>query len=192
MYSGQAFTEDSEMSGTYDNPHISNFRVPLIFRHPLLPRLQLNVNAASISILPTILDLLVNTDSLNKLDKEAASDLIHEYEGQSLVRPYKTTHNGRQAWNMGILNAGGTRLSVSSAAVPFRLSLPLRDDYTYSFTDAQEDPNELDFIEEWNIDSLAATIRRQHGDAAADWVIDAEQVGKWWVEERKRLWNYRE
>ncbi|KAI5307612.1 hypothetical protein KEM55_007855, partial [Ascosphaera atra] len=39
---GQAFEEDSSTTGTYENPHISNFRVPLVFRHPHLPRVHID------------------------------------------------------------------------------------------------------------------------------------------------------
>ncbi|OAX79570.1 hypothetical protein ACJ72_06113 [Emergomyces africanus] len=94
---GQAFEEDSDRTGTYENPHISNFRVPLVFRHPHLPRIQVHANASSMSILPTILDLLVSTKSLDAIDTAAASDLMHDYEAQSLLRPYQPSFNGRQA-----------------------------------------------------------------------------------------------
>ena len=78
--------------------------------------MHLNVNGSAVSILPTILDLLVNTNSLNADDTEIALDLMNEYEGQSLIRPYRTSHNGREAWNMGVINAGGSMLSVGALA----------------------------------------------------------------------------
>lgn len=83
-------------------------------------------------------------------------------------------------------------LSVGSAAVPFRLILPLKDDFTYVFSNLETDPHELEVIEEWNLKALVDRVRRVHGAQAADWVADADKVGRWWVEERKRLWNYRE
>lgn len=188
--SGQAFAEDSHIIGTFENGHISNFRVPLVFRHPLLPRLDMHVNASSMSILPTILDLLINTDSLDDVDKNAASDLIQEYEGQSLLRPYKESHNGRQAWNMGIINTGGTMLSVASAAAPYRLILPLTREFTFIFSDLSQDPYEMDVVEDWDLHSLLHTVKRKYGHDAAHWLKEAEQVGRWWVDEKKRLWNY--
>ncbi|KAE8551707.1 hypothetical protein EYB25_005597 [Talaromyces marneffei] len=187
---GQAFAEDSHIIGTFENGHISNFRVPLVFRHPLLPRLEVHANASSMSILPTILDLLINTNSLDDVDKNAASDLIHEYEGQSLLRPYKESHNGRQAWNMGIINTGGTMLSVASAAAPYRLILPLTREFTFIFSDLSQDPNETDVVEDWDFHSLLHTVKRKYGNDAAHWLSEAEKVGRWWVDEKKRLWNY--
>lgn len=189
-HSGQAFAEDSGITGTFENGHISNFQIPLVFRHPLLPRINVTANTSSIAILPTILDLLVQTNSLNEQDKDAASDLIHEYEGQSLLRPYKASKNGRQAWNMGIINTGGTMLSVASALVPYRLILPLTDNFAYRFSDLSQDPYETDVIEDWDFHSLLHTIKKKYGHDAAYWTKEAEQVGRWWVDERKRLWNY--
>ncbi|OQE80476.1 hypothetical protein PENNAL_c0046G05597 [Penicillium nalgiovense] len=187
---GQAFPEDAPVSGTYENGHISNFRIPLVFRHPLLPALQITANATSMSVVPTILDLLVNSGSLNERDSSAALDLMNEYEGQSLVRPYQATHNGRQAWNFGIINPGGTMLSVGSAAVPYRLILPLAEDFEYIFSNLDTDPNELSPLRGWSLEELIGRVQRKHGDKAGKWLVDAEKVGKWWIEEQKSLWNY--
>ncbi|OQD82674.1 hypothetical protein PENANT_c020G07053 [Penicillium antarcticum] len=187
---GQAFNEDAPVSGTYENGHISNFRIPLLFRHPLLPKLQITANATSMSVVPTILDLLVNTGSLNEMDSNAALDLMNEYEGQSLIRPYQATHNGRQAWNFGIINPGGTMLSVGSAAVPYRLILPLNPDFEYFFSNMDIDPNELAPLRGWSLEELTPRVKRLHGGNAGKWLVDAEKVGKYWVEEQKRRWNY--
>lgn len=178
------------MTGTYQNGHISNFRVPLLFHHPLLPRIHVNANCSSVSILPTILDLLVNTKSLNHEDSQIAHDLIGEYEGQSLIRPYRTSQSNRQAWIMSIINAGGTMLSVGSAAVPYRLILPLTEDFEYRFTHLDEDPYELAPITDWSLESLLTHVASTYGSEASDWVAKAEVAGLWWVDERKRLWNY--
>lgn len=178
------------MQGTYENGHVSNYRIPLVFRHPLLPKIQITANASSMSVLPTILDLLIQTKSLNTMDSTAALDLLNEYEGQSLIRPYKTTHNGRQAWNIGIINAGGTMLSVGSAAVPWRLILPLTSDFEYVFSNPETDPHELKALRGWAKEDLVANVQKVHGKEAAQWLMEAAEVGHWWVAERKRLWNH--
>ncbi|KAH7168176.1 alkaline-phosphatase-like protein [Fusarium sp. MPI-SDFR-AT-0072] len=122
---GQAFRDDIyTRTGTYKNGHVSNFRVPITFRHSHIPRVQYEANATLISILPTILDLLTNTGSLNRKDTVIASDLIHYYEGQSLIRPYKISQNGRRVWNFGVVNSGASMLSVTSADAPRRLAIP--------------------------------------------------------------------
>jgi hypothetical protein len=161
-----------------------------VFRHPLLPRIDIAANATSISILPTILDLLINTKSLNKRDTEAASDLIHEYEGQSLLRPYRTKIHGRQAWNFSIINAGGAMLSVASAAVPYRLILPLNDGHSYVFANDMEDPAELQLIEDWTELDLLKQVRRVHGEQVAAWASESIRISRWWVNEVKQIWNF--
>ncbi|KAG8362096.1 hypothetical protein FVEN_g2 [Fusarium venenatum] len=188
---GQAFQEDiPSKTGTYGNGHISNFRVPITFRHPNIPRVQYNANATSLSILPTIFDLLINTHSLNTKDTEVASELLYDYEGQSLIRPYKNSHNGRRAWNFGIINGGGSLLSVTSADAPWRLVLPLDDKSEYRFTDLKNDPLELKPLEKWSKDDLVSTVKSKYGEDASQWVVEAEAVTRWWGLERKRLWGY--
>lgn len=189
-YSGQAFKQDSEMAGTYQNPQITNFQVPLLFHHPLLPRIKVNANASTISILPTILDLLVNTGSLNDKDTDIALDLMNEYEGQSLIRPYQTVRNGREAWNFGVINKGGTLLSISSAAVPYRLVLPIAPDVEYYFSNLDADPYETSAITGWTMSALGDSIRARHGIAAYQWALKAEKVAHWWVRRQKLLWDY--
>ncbi|KAM6513898.1 hypothetical protein FALCPG4_015095 [Fusarium falciforme] len=188
---GQAFKEDiSSKTGTYENGHVSNFRVPITFRHPNIPRVQYNANATSLSILPTILDLLINTGSLNEKDTEAASDLIHDYEGQSLIRPYKASHNGRRAWNFGVINGGASMLSLTSADAPWRLVIPLDQNSQYRFTDLNNDPLELEPLEKWSITDLTDAVTSKFGEDASQWTVQAEAVARWWGPERRRLWGY--
>ncbi|KLO90622.1 uncharacterized protein LW93_11043 [Fusarium fujikuroi] len=188
---GQAFKEDQKSkTGTYENGHVSNFRVPITFRHPHIPRVQYNANATSLSILPTILDLLINTGSLNEKDQNAAEDLIHDYEGQSLIRPYKTTYNGRRAWNFGIINGGASMLSMTSADAPWRIVIPLDDSTQYRFTDLKNDPLEKKPLEKWTLEQLTYAVRSKFGDEASQWAAEADAVSKWWGPERKRLWGY--
>ncbi|KAG5917732.1 hypothetical protein E4U42_007142 [Claviceps africana] len=187
---GQAFKEDFSKTGTYENPHISNYRVPITFRHPLLPRVQHRVDTTSLSILPTILDLLVSTDSLNSRDAAAAADIVQDYEGQSLIRLYKPTHKGRRAWNFSLVNPGGRVLVITSSDTQWRLVLPLNNKSEYFFSDLGSDPMESERIEAWSMRSLVSKVRKKHGEEAVVWLREAEKVGLWWAAERKRLWNY--
>ncbi|OGE58209.1 hypothetical protein PENARI_c001G09632 [Penicillium arizonense] len=231
---GQAFGEDNkDMTGTYENGHISNFRVPLVFHHPQMPRVDITANATALTIVPTILDLLVQSNSLDERDSEIASALLPEYQGQSLLRPFlasikEPSHKGhgdhhrrpppppspktepepepsqfearshpdspakRSVWNMGLINAGGSMLSVTTASVPYRLILPLKEGFEYSFTHLGEDPNEDHPIKAWTLKTLIEEVTPKHGEESAAWLSDAEQVGKWWVTEQKRIWGYRE
>ncbi|CAG8926084.1 unnamed protein product [Penicillium salamii] len=223
---GQAFGEDNkDMTGTYENGHISNFRVPLVFHHPQMPRVDITANATALSIIPTILDLLVESNSLDERDSEIASALLPEYQGQSLLRPFLSTveespHHGnhpppppppperdvsqpearshpdgppkRSVWNMGLINAGGSMLSVTTAGMPYRLILPLNEKFEYTFTHLGEDPGETHLTKAWTLPELIKEVKPKHGEETAIWLEDAEKVGKWWVTEQKRIWGYRE
>ncbi|KAF4974193.1 hypothetical protein FZEAL_8871 [Fusarium zealandicum] len=188
---GQAFKEDFSKTGTYENRHISNFRVPISFRHPNIPRIQYEANVTSISILPTLLDLLVNSDSLNADDTAVASDLVQDYEGQSLIRPYQKSQDGRRAWNFGLINPGGGMLTVTSADAPWRMAIPLKPDLEYTFTDLGKDPLEHDSLDAWGIKPMIAAVKSKYGEEAAAWVEEADQVAHWWSLERTRLWGYK-
>lgn len=189
-----AFEEDAPVHSTFENGHISNMRVPLNFYHPSMPRLQLHVNATSLSIIPTLLDLLVTTSSLDAEDSNIASDLIQQYEGQSLIRPFQVRKNNRQAWNIAVLNAGGGFLSVSSVAVPYRLVIPVCKSGVFRFTSTDIDPNERNPIEANSITQLKSrvlrSVRRHLKTEAGAWIEEAEQIGKWWVLEQRRRWRY--
>lgn len=189
---GQAFQEDFKKTGTYENGHVSNFRVPVTFYHPMIPRVQHRVNTTSMSILPTILDLLITTGSLGARDAFAASDLIQDYEGQSLIRPYRALYRGRRAWNFGVVNPGGRMLTVSSADAPWRLVMPLDGKTEFVFTDLGSDPLELERRTAWSIRGLVSDVRRQYGDEASKWLQEADLVTQWWRAERKRLWQWQE
>ncbi|KAI2792351.1 hypothetical protein POX_b02388 [Penicillium oxalicum] len=218
---GQAFAEDhKEMTGTYENGHISNYRVPIVFRHPHMPYLNIDANATSISIIPTILDLLIQSKSLNARDSEMAKALLSDYQGQSLIRPFipfikENSDAGSQAprglnsriarkthskpggrthynWNFGIVNAGGSMVAITAAGTPWRLILPLKENFEYIFSDLDKDPGELHPINSWTMHDLVKEVSTKHGDAAVEWAQDAEQVGKWWVNEQRRNWGYRE
>ncbi|KAK2741251.1 hypothetical protein FQN57_005713 [Myotisia sp. PD_48] len=189
---GQAFEEDFKVQGTYNNGHISNFRVPIVLRHPHLPRINVEANATSMTFLPTLLDLLVNSKSLDEYDSSVAADLIHDYEGQSLLRPFKSSSDGRQSWNVGIINAGGRMLAVTSAASQFRVIVPLIKETPYIFADLETDPNERDTLTEWSIKGLLSAVRRKHGEPAERWLKEADDVTRWWVKEMHRRWNYPE
>lgn len=226
---GQAFGEDNkDMTGTYENGHISNYRVPLVFHHPQMPRVDIAANATALSIIPTILDLLVQSNSLDERDAEIASAILPEYQGQSLLRPFLSSieephhHHGhhpppppppqrdlsqietrgrpdgphgppkRFVWNMGLINAGGSMLSVTTADMPYRLILPLKESFEYTFTHLGEDPGEKTLTKAWTLAQLIKEVAPKHGEEATAWLEDAEKVGKWWVTEQKRIWGWRE
>ncbi|KAJ4117535.1 hypothetical protein NW768_010898 [Fusarium equiseti] len=188
---GHSFKDDAGKEGTYENQFISNYRVGLTFRHPHLPRVQYDANTTTISILPTILDLLINSGSLNEKDTHLASDLVQDYEGQSLIRPYKKSDGDRRAWAFSVVNSGAGMLGVTSADVNWRLVIPLSKTIEYRVTDAVNDPMELKAVTAWTPEELVTAAGSSLGDDAAKWVAEAIPIAQWWVKERQRLWRYK-
>ncbi|PVH90592.1 alkaline phosphatase-like protein [Periconia macrospinosa] len=186
---GYPFPEDTEAWGVTGNPHITAFQVPLVFRHPHLPRIQVSANASSMSILPTILDLLIQSGSLDQDDITIASALIKQYQGQSLLRPFRNIHDDRQGWNLAIVASGGSLLAISSAAVPYRLVIPLVKGYEYRFTNLDIDPAEVQPLVAWSLDDLRTAVHDKYDPEASSWVDKAAEVGEWWLQEQDRLWN---
>lgn len=185
-----AFDVTDGSSSNIENGHVSNFNVPLVFIHPQLPRVQVSAKTTTISILPTILDLLISTNSLNTRASETATHLISQYQGQSLIRTFLPTKNGRQPWYFGIINPGGSMLAVSSAAAPWRLVLPLCKSAPFRFTDIETDPAEKSPIEGWTLEEAESRVRRLHGEEAARWLLQAEKLARWWFWEQRERWGY--
>ncbi|KAL1965841.1 hypothetical protein VTN77DRAFT_5162 [Rasamsonia byssochlamydoides] len=188
----------SSMKTTYANPHISSFPVPLTFHHPQLPRATVNATVTPLSLVPTILDLLASTGSLDATDLQIARDLIPEYEGQSLIRRFVPTrpghagHGEREAWSFSVVNPGGTHLAVVSAAHPYRYVLPICELSPYSFSDLATDPvEETAVVQDWEGGAkMVEKVRKAHGAEAARWAARAEKIAKWYVWEARNRWGY--
>ena len=144
------------------------------------------------SILPTIFDLLAQTDSVPQVQKDVLSDVIPEYEGQSIIRPFQPSDQGRRAWNFGVANPGGNKLSIISSSDPYRLVRPLCEKEPFSFTHMTEDPWEESPLEDWDILKLINTAGEKYGSEASGWLSDAEAVSRWWVIDARRRWSFRQ
>ncbi|KAJ5263219.1 hypothetical protein N7478_010824 [Penicillium angulare] len=174
----------------WHSPHVGNFHVPLFFSHPKLPQIQVNSAVLSTQILPTILDLLVETSSVDEQSNKIIKDLLPMYEGQSMLRPLIPEHNGKQEWHFSTMNPGGTWFCMRAAAQPYRLVVPLKPDGTWRFTDVVADPFELRPEEDHQVVFLIDAVQKRHGPEAAKWLNEAAHVANWWVSENHRRWKY--
>ncbi|OAA33998.1 sulfatase domain protein [Metarhizium rileyi] len=177
----------------YYQPNIGNFHVPLVMSHPKLPPIDVNTPANSISILPTILDLLIETDSLSPSERQAASDLLSNYEGQSLIRPVQTSskHTGLADWQFTVMNTGRAQIATRSAREPdWRLVVPVIKDIEWRFTNLEEDPHEKNGVLSFDFDAFRESVEAKYGEAAARWVEEAAFITRWWVDENAKRWRY--
>ncbi|KAG7001423.1 hypothetical protein G7Y79_00031g065380 [Physcia stellaris] len=175
----------------YDDPHVGAFRVPLILSHPHLPPVTINSSVSLNQVLPTILDLLISSDSLPSASASAASKVLSLYEGQSLIRPQRyQTSTGHPDYQFQVMNTGGTWLSMRSRTKPYRLVVPLVPDIEWRFSDLASDPTEEHAIFKFDARDFAGAVRHHFGIDAESWVNDAAEVARWWVKENRRRWRY--
>ncbi|PLB37061.1 sulfatase domain protein [Aspergillus candidus] len=175
----------------YDNPHIGNFHVPIVLAHPKLPPVRVDAPVTSDQIVPTVLDLLVESGSLGPEGTKATRDLRGQYEGQSMIRPLVPEKEHIQDWQFSVMNTGGSLIAVRSAAHPdYRLVIPLVDDLEWRFTHVGEDPAEEHPVKHFALVDMAASLERRFGKDAVDWLRDAAHVTEWWVTENWRRYGY--
>lgn len=196
---GLAFNSLDKSQSAVNNGHISNFAIPLLFVHPQLPRIQLKASTTPLSILPTVLDLLLQTDSLPASAADTARTLLPKYQGNSLVRKLDysvlTADGGIgkgffQPFHFSAINPGGSLLAISDASTTFRLVFPLCSSIPLRFTDIASDPTEADPTIAWTMDELVAIIKVKHGVKAKEWAKLAQELGRWWFWDQHGKWGY--
>ena len=175
----------------HDSPHVANEHVPLVFSHPKLPPIEVDLPVQSTQILPTILDLLTETPSLNENARSIVKDdLLPMYQGQSMLRYLIPEHKRTQEWHFTTLNTGGMYLALRSATKSYRVVIPLIPNAKWRFTDIETDPFERQAIKDFDILSLVNIVQSQHGTEAAEWLNEAVHIAQWWIEDNHRRWNY--
>ncbi|KAJ5184175.1 hypothetical protein N7492_001791 [Penicillium capsulatum] len=186
---GISLIEDGGVT-PYDNPHVSNFHVPLVFAHPRLPPMKVDGRVTSMQILPTMLDLLVESASLDQKAASVIQDLLPLYEGQSMIRELVPEKDGRRDWQFTVMNTGATWLAVRSADQPYRLVIPLVPDVEWRFSNVEIDPRELHTQQSFNLLPLLKEVREVHNEDAAGWIEEAAHVAQWWISENWRRYEY--
>lgn len=186
---GISLIEDGGVT-PYDNPHVANFHVPMVFSHPRLPAINIDGRVTSLQILPTILDLLVESSSLDEKSTRAIKDLLPLYEGQSMIRELVPEKDGKLDWQFTVMNTGATWLALRSAPKSYRLVIPLVPDVEWRFSDVDLDPHEEHTLQSFSLLPLLEQVAREHGDEAVQWIKDAAHVAQWWVAENWSRYEY--
>ncbi|KAH7195792.1 alkaline-phosphatase-like protein [Fusarium oxysporum] len=191
---GISMPENGAVSPYY-NPSIGIDHVPLVLSHPLLPAFDIHDAVHSSQILPTILDLLLETGSLNNASRQAASDLVRNYEGQSLIRPLLTKNEttGQGNWQFVVVNPGRAVVTARDARYPERhLAIPLIDNVEWRLSNVDEDPMEHDSVQSFDFTSFTDVVSRRFGNDVAQWVEEGAFIARWWAEENHKRWQYGE
>ena len=177
----------------YYQPNIGNFHVPLVLSHPKMPPVDVDDVVNSNQILPTVLDLLLETESVDGTDRKAVHDLVRNYEGQSLLRPLRKSHqnSGLGDWQFTVMNTGRAMLAVRDGRNPqWRVVVPIVEDTEWRFANLEKDPHEQKPILAFGYRSFLEKIEKEDGEDASKWVEEASYVTRWWVEDNARRWRY--
>lgn len=158
--------------------------------HPRIPSIELNSSVTSVQILPTILDLLKESNSLDKHSTRAVSDLLPLYEGQSIIRPIIEKQQNTSYWQFTVMNTGGSMVAMRSADQPYRLIVPLVPEVEWRFTDVRKDPQEQSPIKSFSLGPLISAVSSKHGDKAVEWIHDAARAAQWWVTDNWRRYEF--
>lgn len=188
-YSGLSLPNNGGLTANHDS-HVTSFHVPLYFSHPGLPQIEMKNQVISTQILPTVLDLLIETASVNEASLKVLKDLLPLYEGQSMLRDLIPERDGKQEWQFTTMNPGGTWISVRSASQPYRLVVPLRPDAPWRFSDPVADPLEERAESGVDLPALIDSVQTHYGPGAAAWFNDAAHAAHWWIKDNFRRWKY--
>lgn len=193
---GLSIPENNKLPSYY-NPNVGCDRVPLAVSHPMLPSIQVQDQVSTMQVLPTILDLLIETNSLSKEATVAAKDLLGLYEGESLIRKMptsSTTDAGERAydnWQFIVMNPGRAMVGVRDRLNPnWRLVVPVLANTVWKYSDLAIDPTEADVVESFDFSAFLSQIEKKHGREAAQWAEEGAFVTRWWVEENSKRWRF--
>ncbi|KAJ4002650.1 hypothetical protein NW752_002528 [Fusarium irregulare] len=194
---------ENDIVSPYYNPNVGVDHVPLVVSHPLLPAFDVHDAVHSSQILPTILDILLETGSLNNGSQQVASDLVRNYEGQSLIRTQVNQNEttGQGNWQFTIVNPGRAMITARDARYPDRhLVIPLVDNVEWRFTNLTYDPMDQFAIQGFDfgtfLDSITHYLDERFGmsmneiDAVEGWVQEGASMARWWAEENSKRWRY--
>ncbi|SPJ88881.1 related to sulfatase [Fusarium torulosum] len=192
---------ENNIVSPYYNPNIGIDHVPLVLSHPALPAFDVHDAVHSSQILPTILDILLETGSLNNASRQVASDLVRNYEGQSLIRPQinqnETTEQGN--WQFTIVNPGRAMITARDARYPERhLVIPLIDNVEWRFSNLTDDPTEHFSVQGFDYGAFTDSVGAKYDkdidghatDEIARWIEEGASIARWWAEENSKRWRY--
>ncbi|CAG9988879.1 unnamed protein product [Clonostachys byssicola] len=182
---------ENDIVASYYNPNIGNDHIPLVLSHPKLPVFDVSAPVSASQILPTILDLLLETNSLHTTTRRVATDLLNNYEGQSLIRPQKSESQGQVQWQYNVANPGRSMLTARDPSHPdWHLVVPVVGNVEWRFTNLTADPREQNSVQSIDFLSFLHRVEEKHGEEVAKWVEEGAYMTRWWVEENHKRWRF--
>lgn len=188
---GVSLPENDKPSSFY-NPNAGCNHVPMVISHPKLPPINVDDAVSTMDLLPTVLDLLRETDSLSDAAYDAAGDLLANSEGHSLIRePADIKPTDASRWRFVVMSPGRAMLGIRDITKKhWRLVVPVIHNIEWRFTDLETDPTDTNAVQAFDYTGFLTRIEEQHGREQAMWAEEATFVARWWVEENNKRWQY--
>lgn len=184
---------ENNIASPYYNPNIGVDHIPLVISHPKLPAFDVDDAVHSSQVLPTILDLLLETGSLTNASRQTAADLMHNYEGQSLIRPLRLLNKatGQAHWQFTVTSPGRAMLTVRDARHPERhLVVPVIENVEWRLSDLKTDPDERHSLQSFDFWFFLEEVEKQRGREMAAWVEEGAYLARWFVKENTKRWRF--
>lgn len=184
---------ENDLASPYYNPNIGVGHIPLVLSHPQLPAFNAHDSVHSSQVLPTVLDLLLETGSLTDASQQVAKDLIHNYEGQSLLRRLNPMdpRTGQGHWQFTVTNPGRALLTVRDTRFPERrLVVPVIENVAWRYSNLDSDPQEKDSVQNFDFISFLQGVEEVHGRNVARWAEEGAFVTRWFVKENSKRWRF--
>ncbi|KAF4460899.1 hypothetical protein FALBO_12314 [Fusarium albosuccineum] len=184
---------ENNFASPYYNPNIGVDHVPLVLSHPKLPPFDSHDAVHSSQVLPTILDILLETGSVNNASRQALTDLIQNYEGQSLLRPLNVVNKrtGQGQWQFTVTNPGRAMLTVRDARYPERhLVVPVIENVDWRLSNLTSDPHEHASVQNLDFVSFLQNIEERFGREVAEWAEEGAFITRWFVKENSKRWRF--
>lgn len=184
---------ENDLASPYYNPNIGVGHIPLILSHPQLPAFNAHDAVQSSQVLPTILDILLETGSLTDASRQVATDLIHNYEGQSLLRRLSPVdlQTGQGQWQFTITNPGRALLTVRDTRFPERrLVVPVIENVAWRYSNLDSDPHEMNSVQNFDFVSFLQGVEELHGRNVARWAEEGAFITRWFVKENSKRWRF--
>lgn len=184
---------ENDIASPYYNPNIGVDHIPLVISHPKLPAFDVHDAVHSSQVLPTILDLLLETGSLTNASRQAATDLIRNYEGQSLIRRPRLVDEdtGQAYWQFTVTSPGRAMLTARDTRHPERrLVVPVIENVEWRVTNLTCDPEERDSLQGFDFVDFLKSVDEKYGREFAAWVEEGAFLARWFVKENSKRWRF--
>lgn len=179
---------------TYNKAQDNVMRVPLVLSHPKLPAFSVQDYVSTNQVAPTVLDLLLETESLSAEASKVARDLLGNFEGQSLIRPQVTPERDgmRGRWQISIVSPGSYLIMLRDVTRShLRIVVPIAKNGEWRLLDVRSEAKDAGVVVmAFEFRTFLTKVEVAYGVDVAKWVENGAFVARWWIQDHYKRWRY--